>query len=79
MKLKTNPDLRNVKHNLSQSAPKIFLIVLSVYCPNGMPSDALLQSTFKFRPRIFMLDRQREEGELRETFSVLGSTGNVGL
>ena len=44
-----------------------------------MPSDALLQSTFKFRPRIFMLDRQREEGELRETFSVLGSTGNVGL
>ncbi|KAG5652310.1 hypothetical protein H0H81_005460 [Sphagnurus paluster] len=27
--------------------------------------------------RFFMIDRQRVEGELKETFSVLGSTGNV--
>ncbi|KAG5721385.1 Mitogen-activated protein kinase kinase kinase 1 [Termitomyces sp. T112] len=27
--------------------------------------------------RFFMIDRQREPGELKETFSVLGSTGNV--
>ncbi|KAG6875995.1 hypothetical protein C0992_001493 [Termitomyces sp. T32_za158] len=27
--------------------------------------------------RFFMIDRQREQGELKEIFSVLGSTGNV--
>ena len=29
--------------------------------------------------RFFMIDRKREGKELREEFSVLGSTGNVSL
>ncbi len=33
--------------------------------------------TYLIKLRIFMIDRNRVNGELKEEFSVLGSTGNV--
>jgi hypothetical protein len=39
-----------------------------------LSDDSMLISTLI---RFFMIDRMRENGELKEEFKVLGSTGNV--
>ena len=41
------------------------------------PQETLIRVERVRQQRLFMIDRSRSGSELRETFSVLGSTGNV--
>ncbi|KAG6872400.1 hypothetical protein C0995_009990 [Termitomyces sp. Mi166 len=44
---------------------------------NSCPQNILDRVERVMSQRFFMIDRQREPGDLKESFSVLGSTGNV--
>ncbi|KAF8902798.1 hypothetical protein CPB84DRAFT_1775471 [Gymnopilus junonius] len=57
----------------SSSQPEKRGAVFKPQCPQNIQDRVYRVMT----QRIFMIDRQRNDGELREEFSVLGSTGNV--
>ncbi|KAJ7210694.1 hypothetical protein GGX14DRAFT_624755 [Mycena pura] len=60
----------------STEPPEKRLAVLKKKCPQNI-LDRVERVMTQRRRRFFMVDRKRFEGELKEEFQVLGSTGNV--